>query len=149
MPISISGIETMGRVVVPIMVENVYDVMNVKMNKSPAGSVRSISIPDALVDTGATTLCLPTRFIQQLGLVSFGSRSSMSSQGRRIARIYGPVRLTIQDRLCNIDVVEVPDEVPTLVGQVPLGLLDFVVDPPGRRLIGNPAHGGEQMLEMY
>ena len=27
--------------------------------------------------------------------------------------------------------------------------LDFVVDLNARRLIGNPAHGGEQMIEMY
>lgn len=26
---------------------------------------------------------------------------------------------------------------------------DFVVDPLGRKLIGNPAHGGQQMLEMF
>jgi hypothetical protein len=26
---------------------------------------------------------------------------------------------------------------------------DFVVDSPGRRLIGNPAPGGEHMIEMY
>jgi hypothetical protein len=31
---------------------------------------------------------------------------------------------------------------------VPLGLLDFVIDPTVRRLIGNPQHGGEQMLDM-
>jgi hypothetical protein len=36
-----------------------------------------------------------------------------------------------------------------LIGQVPLELLDFVVDPRAQKLIGNPAHGGEQMLEMY
>jgi hypothetical protein len=30
-----------------------------------------------------------------------------------------------------------------------LQLLDFVIDVPGQRLTGNPAHGGEQMIEMY
>jgi predicted aspartyl protease len=139
----------MGRVVVEAVVESLEDSFRASRGEIPASEIRSVTIPDALVDTGATTLCLPTRHIRQLGLVAIGERNSMSSQGRRIARIYGPVRLTIQDRLCNIDVVEVSDEVPTLVGQVPLGFLDFVVDPPGRRLIGNPAHGGEQMLEMY
>ena len=44
--------------------------------------------------------------------------------------------------------IEVPDDCPVLIGQVPLGLLDFVVDPAGPRLIGNPAHGGEQILEL-
>jgi hypothetical protein len=36
-----------------------------------------------------------------------------------------------------------------LIGQVPLELLDFVVDPRGQRLIGNPEHGGEHIIELY
>jgi len=36
-----------------------------------------------------------------------------------------------------------------LIGQAPLGLLDFVVDPKSQRLIGNPAHGGEHMMDAY
>ena len=34
-------------------------------------------------------------------------------------------------------------------GQVPLEVLDFVVDSRGKKLVGNPAHGGEQMTEEY
>ena len=33
--------------------------------------------------------------------------------------------------------------------QVPLEVLDFVVDSKGRKLIPNPAHGGEQMTGEY
>ena len=36
-----------------------------------------------------------------------------------------------------------------MIGQIPLEYLDFVVDLGSRKLIGNPAHGGEQMYEMY
>jgi hypothetical protein len=48
-----------------------------------------------------------------------------------------------------VDVVALPEGSPVLIGQVPLELLDFVVDPENQRLIGNPAHGGVQMIEMY
>ena len=48
-----------------------------------------------------------------------------------------------------MDVIEVPDGVPTLIGQIPLEALDFVVDPKNRVLIGNPAHGGQWMYELY
>ena len=44
---------------------------------------------------------------------------------------------------------EVPNSVPILIGQVPLELLDFVVDLRERELIGNPADGGEHMYERY
>ena len=47
-----------------------------------------------------------------------------------------------------VRVVEADDRCPVLIGQVPLELLDFLVDPVGQRLIGNPAHGGEHMIEV-
>ena len=31
----------------------------------------------------------------------------------------------------------------------PLELLDFVVDLKGQHLIGNPAHGGEHILDLF
>ncbi len=52
-------------------------------------------------------------------------------------------------RECVAEVGELPDECPVLIGQVPLELLDFVVDASGRRLIGNPDHGGEQMFDLF
>ena len=47
----------------------------------------------------------------------------------------------------NFDVIEVPESVSNLLGQVPLEVLDLVVDSKGRKLISKPAHGGEQMSE--
>lgn len=41
---------------------------------------------------------------------------------------------------------EIPDDCLVLIGRFPLEGLDFVVDPVGRRLIGNPEHGGEHMI---
>ena len=45
--------------------------------------------------------------------------------------------------------MEVPNNVPVLIGQLPLEHLDFVVDLRSQSLIGNPAHGGEHMYELY
>ena len=59
------------------------------------------------------------------------------------------MRLTIQGRTCTMDVIEVPDNVPVLIGQIPLDHLDLVIDTRSRTLIGNPAHGGEHMYELY
>ena len=53
------------------------------------------------------------------------------------------------DRREIFAVIEVPENVPNLLGQVPLEVLDLVVDTKGRRLIPNPDHGGEQMTEEY
>ena len=45
-----------------------------------------------------------------------------------MVNIYGTVRLTVQGRDCPTDVTELPDDCPVLIGQIPLELLDFVVD---------------------
>lgn len=49
----------------------------------------------------------------------------------------------------NFDVIEIPESLPNLLGQVPLEVLDLVVDSKRRKLVPNPAHGREQMTEEY
>ena len=94
-------------------------------------------------------LSLPTRVIQQLGLARTVSKRVTSRIGLGEAYLYEAVRLTIQGRSCTMDVMEVPDTVPALIGQLPLEHLDLVVDLRSRTLIGNPAHGGEHVYELY
>jgi predicted aspartyl protease len=139
----------MGRVLTEATIENLGDLFEVSRGTRPADQVRRITTKDALADTGATTLALPTRLIQQLGLKKVYEKRATSSAGMRQVSVYEAVRLTIQDRFCTVDVMEVPDDTPGLVGQVPLEMLDLVVDLQGRRLTGNPAHGGEHVLELY
>jgi len=111
--------------------------------------IRRVVVSDALVDTGATLLSLPTRIIRQLGLAERYKKRVTSSGGVTDAGVYEAVRLTIQGRDCTMDVMEVPDTVPVLIGQLPLEHLDLVIDPRNRQLIGNPAHGGEHIYELY
>jgi predicted aspartyl protease len=139
----------MGRVRTEVAVENMGDLWDVKKNILKPDQVRRLLVKDALVDTGATTLALPTRLIQQLGLSKVTEKRVTSGKGSHLVNIYDAVRVTIMDRFCTVDVTEVPDDVPVLVGQIPLEMLDLVVDPQGGRLTGNPAHGGEHVLEMY
>jgi clan AA aspartic protease len=139
----------MGRVLTEATIENLEDLWAVKRGLLPPDQARRITVTDALVDTGATLLSLPTRFIKQLGLSETGKKRVTSSGGVCEAAMYEAVRLTIQGRQCTMDVMEVSDEVPVLIGQIPLEHLDLVVDPRNRQLTGNPAHGGEHMYELY
>ena len=140
---------TMGRVTTPALIENLEDLWMADRGLQTAESVRRVQVEDALVDTGAMILSLPTNVIQQLGLKSTGQKRTMTAGGPRLASVFQAVRLHVQDRDCIVEVLEVPDAVPVLIGQVPLEILDFVIDMPNRRLIGNPAHGGQQMFEQY
>lgn len=140
---------TMGKVLVTAKIENLADLFAVQQGRLNPDQVRAVEIENALVDTGATTLSLPKRLIAPLGLQIIGSRRARTSGGSVMLQMYGTVQLTVQDRVWRGDVLEIPDECPPLIGQIPLESLDFVVDPQGQRLIGNPAHGGEQMVELY
>ncbi len=140
---------TMGRVVTEATIENLEDLWRERRGTCPPDQVRRVMVPDALVDTGATLLSLPSRLIRQLGLNEQYRRRVTSSVGIAEAGVYDAVRLTIQGRSCTMDVMEVPDDVPVLIGQLPLEHLDFVIDPRSRTLVGNPAHGGEHMYELY
>jgi clan AA aspartic protease len=139
----------MGKVLVPAKLENVYDLHETGLGTRAAEAVRQVDVPDALVDTGASTLSVPRRLVAQLGLKPLRTRQARTSAGPVTLQVYGTVRLTVQGRDCTCDVVEVPDDCPVLIGQVPLELLDFVVDPSGQCLVGNPAHGGEHIIELY
>jgi predicted aspartyl protease len=139
---------TVGRVETTAIIENLEDLWAVKKGILRAEQARSATVTNALVDTGATLLSIPTSLIQRLGLSRIGQRRIVSSVGYSEAAMYEAVRLTIQGRTCTMDVMEVPDGVPVLIGQLPLEHLDFVIDSRARTLIGNPAHGGEHIYEL-
>jgi predicted aspartyl protease len=140
--------DAMGRVLTEATMEHLGDLWDVTQGRMTPDQVRRITVTDALVDTGATALALPTRLIQQLGLRKVYQKRALSTKGIGEVDVYEPVRLTIQGRSGPFDVMEVPDDLPVLVGQMPLEYFDLVVDPRSRRLIGNPAHGGEHILEL-
>jgi predicted aspartyl protease len=142
-------IETMGRVTVKAKIENLSDLHHVETQVLPSDQVRFVEVEDALVDTGATILSMPKNLIERLGLSLVRTRNAVTSAGPVTVKVFGDVRLTIQGRDCVTRVTELPDECPVLIGQIPLEELDFVVDLKGQKLIGNPAHGGEQVIELY
>lgn len=141
------GTATMGKVVVPVKVENLEDQYKAHQGLIPVDQVRTLDVADALVDTGATGLMIPKRLIPQLGLRPTRLRQERTVGGYIPMQMYEAVRLTVQGRECVVEVNEIPDHSPVLVGQIPLEALDWVVDPVGQRLIGNPEHGGEHMID--
>jgi predicted aspartyl protease len=141
--------ELMGKVITAAKLENVYDVYEAKENHIAPDRVRKLEVADALVDTGATYLAMPKTMIDQLGLRRFGTRHGRTASGSATFEMYGLVRLTVLDRFCHVEVSEIAEGCPVLIGQLPLEALDFVVDPKRQRLIGNPDHGGQHMIDMF
>jgi predicted aspartyl protease len=141
--------ETVGKVLVEATIESLEDLYSVEQGRLAPESARRVVVADALVDTGASGLSMPKRFIQELRLRPFRQRRALTTTGFAAIQVYSAVRLTIQGRECLCDVSEVPDVCPVLIGQIPLEMLDFVVDMSAHCLTGNPAHGGEDLLELY
>lgn len=138
----------MGKVLVTAKIENLEDLFRVHMGLLSEEQVRRVEVTDALVDTGATGLLLPSRLIVHLGLEPLRVRPARTIGGPVPLQMYRAVRLTVQGRDCIGDVAEISDDFSAVIGQVPLELMDWVVDPKRQRLIGNPEHGGELMIEV-
>ena len=137
----------MGRVVVQLKLTNSFE-LEMKRRKLLKGKPRSVKA-EALVDTGATRLYLQSSLIKALGLPKQSEVHSKTTNGVRRRAVFAPVRLELMGRYGDFNVVEVDDDVPNLMGQIPLEYLDFVVDPRGQKLIPNPEHGDKQMSEEY
>ena len=124
------GTETMGGCTVAAKIENVAElylvsetrhsrddqVHRVEVERCP-GRYRGDDALDAEVADRAT------------GSHSSPVPTALTSAGTATFNVFGAVRLTVQGRECTIDVAEIPDGCPVLIGQVPLELLDIVVDP--------------------
>lgn len=141
--------ETMGRVLVQAKIENLGDLFMLDRGLIKPEEVRTVVVDQALIDTGATALSLPKSLIEKLGLTLIRTRKAVTSAGVVDVGIYGTVRLTIQGRDMPTDVTEIPEECPVLIGQIPLEAMDWVIDMKNHCIIGNPRHGGEQIIELY
>ena len=137
----------MGKVIVKIKLTNQGDLVLTKRKLSKA-KPRTVDI-EALVDTGATRLYLKPSVIKALGLEKLDEIISQTTNGPKRRSVYESVRLDLQGRYGEFNVVDIGENVPNLLGQIPLEYLDFVVDSKNRKLIPNPEHGDKQMSEEY
>ncbi len=142
------GTATMGKVFVTAKIENLEDLYAVHQGLLTLDQVRTLDVTDALVDTGAIGLMIPSRLLPTLGLRPGQKRHARSVGGTTLRQMHDAVRLTIQGRVCSLEVFEVPDSEPVQIGVIPLGALDWVVDTAGQKLIGNPEHGGHHIVEV-
>lgn len=91
----------------------------------------------ALVDTGATHLCLPQHIAIQLGLMTLKEREVTTADGARQCVPYmGPVRVSMLGRDCFVGALVMGDQV--LLGAIPLEDMDLVISPRKQCITVNP-----------
>ncbi|MBI4546884.1 MAG: retropepsin-like domain-containing protein [Ignavibacteriae bacterium] len=138
----------MGRIEATIRVENLEDVLKASRGEMDAVRVRAVEL-GALVDTGARLLCLSPDIIAKLGLGLLGTRTALTSAGPVERRVFRGAQLTILGRTCTVNVMELSDGIPALVGYIALETLDLVPDPQKRTVVPNPEHGDKMAVELY
>jgi len=110
----------MGKIITTIEVVNHEDETAVKLGVINENEVRKLVITNVLVDTGATTLCLPKNLIQQLGLPIARNVPVETAMGDSFMNIYQDVKLQIMGREGIFECVELPDGRQPLLGVLPM-----------------------------
>ncbi|MFL5340271.1 MAG: hypothetical protein ACJ8F7_08970 [Gemmataceae bacterium] len=136
-----------GNVQVPARIENLGDVLNAGRGFFKTELVRAVEVPDALIAPATSCFALPARLVKELKLQRRGTRKARTAGGFAFFGIYEPVRLTVRDRDCSVDVIKVPDGCPVLIGKLPLLLLDLTADAAG--VAGNAEHDGHPMIDLF
>jgi predicted aspartyl protease len=143
------GKQAMGKIMQKTIVINAGDLYAVKSGLMPAHIVRQIEV-NFLVDTGAAMLCLPLRFIKELGLIEERIQKVQTANGLTERRIFSSVKVVIFDRQADMNVMEMPDDgTPALLGYLPLEMLDLYPNPKKQILEGNPAADGKMIIDLF
>jgi len=137
----------MGHVRTKITVRNIYDVERLAVGEISADQVRQEEI-EAIVDTGATSMCLPASVIERLNLRKVDKVEIRTANGRAMRNVY-VAEIEVLGRRSPFQVTEVTDDCPALVGVIVLEAFDLVVDPTKEALTPNPAHGGKWTSYAY
>ncbi len=120
---------------------NLADLILAKAGVIDPKKVRRLTVEDALVDTGATGLCLPKSLIEELGLTPVGTSTAETANGIVERTIYSEVEYTVLGRTYSIRVTDLPEYAPVLLGHMILEALDLCLDIK-KGLIHNPNHDG-------
>ena len=92
---------------------------------------------EALVDTGAATLCVPDYIAGQLRLAVLEQREVTTADGKqRQCGYVGPVQVRFGNRSCFVGALVLGDSV--LLGAIPMEDMDLVIHPLGRTVTVNP-----------
>lgn len=138
----------MGKTLTDISVTNYGDVILAEIGTIDKKNIRCLKIKDAIVDSGATLLSLSVSVINELDLKKRRTVAVNTASGKEERGIYDPVVLEIMGREGLFEVMELkhPD-IKALVGQIPLERLDFLIKPSVNRLIPDPDHNNQLVLD--
>jgi clan AA aspartic protease len=138
--------KVMREVRVDVRLTNAADEALVRRGLLPAESVRSYEA-QAFVDTGAVKSILPVQVVQQLGLaIVRKTRARYANDSGEDVDITEMVGIDINGRRTTEETLVLGSEV--LIGQTVLESLDLLVDCIAHRLIPNPEHPDQPVINV-
>jgi clan AA aspartic protease len=131
---------------VMVRLSNAADMALVRRNLMRLEEIRALEA-DALVDTGAVTFVLPSLVVERLGLARPFKQVAEYADGRREeVDVTEPVFVELLGRHTVEEALVLGDEV--IVGQTILDKTDLYVDCRQKRLLPNPAHPDQSVLQV-
>ncbi len=127
--------DSMGKITTTLAVTNRLDQGLAERGFIAPDEVRSIALENVLVDTGATTLCLPQNVIAQLGLKLLKEVPVETATGIGQARIFEDAKISLLGREGTFECLELPGGSSPLLGVIPLEALGIELDLQNQRLI--------------
>lgn len=120
--------KSMGKVLITLTVKNRIDEAKAAQGLISPDRVRSLTLDNVLVDTGATTLCLPPLAIAQLGLELLKEVDVATATGLSKARIFQDAKISLCGREGTFECLELPGGRDALIGVIPLEALGLEPD---------------------
>jgi predicted aspartyl protease len=118
----------MGKVLTSLTVINRADQILAERNIISTDEIRSVTLNNVLVDTGATTLRLPIDVISKLGLSLLKEVDVSTAMGIGKARIFRDATMLLCGREGTFECLELPGGGDALIGVIPLEALGLEPD---------------------
>lgn len=126
--------QDMGRILTTLTITNRADQVRAKDGTIPPEQIRSVTLNDVLIDTGATTLCLPQDVVAQLGLELQKEVDVATATGIGKARIFRDAVVSLCDREGTFECLELLGGRNALLGVIPLEALGIELDLQNQKL---------------
>jgi clan AA aspartic protease len=120
--------EPMGKIITTLVITNRLDEGLAARGGISNPEIRSVALDNVLVDTGATTLCLPADIIECLGLELLREVDVETAIGISKARIFQDAKISLLGREGTFECLELPGGRSPLLGVIPLEALGIELD---------------------
>lgn len=124
----------MGKVLTNITIINNADQIRAEDGTISNEQIRSVTLENVLVDTGATTLCLPADVIAKLGLRVLKEVDVVTAMGIGTTRIFKDATISLHGREGTFECLELPGGRDALLGVIPLEALGLEPDLKNQKL---------------